>query len=128
VWDQRGSPYWVWDRSRLIFLVDRRPAEGRPEWIVVQESPLPNTMQGLVQGFLNEGYTFVQAFNALSLKDERIYDRQDAFSRRLPGSPASDGRDRISSSIGGSLEISRRRRLTRSPPVCYKPANPLVFS
>ena len=72
--------YWAWDRSRRIFVVDGQPPAGRPDWILVQDSPLPSQTQDIVKEFLREDYVLAQQFDALSLKsDELVYDRQDAF-------------------------------------------------
>ena len=72
--------HWAWDRSRRIFVVDGRPPAGRPDWILVQDSPLPSQTQDIVKEFLREDYVLAQQFDALSLKnDALLYDRQDAF-------------------------------------------------
>ena len=61
-------------------MVDGRPPSGRPDWILVQDSPLPNQTQDIVKEFLRQDYVLAQQFDALSLKDEGLlYDRQDAF-------------------------------------------------
>ncbi len=78
----RFSP-WLW-QSRQFVTVDRatrarRPAIGKPDYIVVQESPLPNTTQELVKNWLSEGYAPVSKFKATSLYDRNVYDLQDAF-------------------------------------------------
>jgi hypothetical protein len=71
---------WAWDRSRRIFVVDGQPPAGRPDWILVQDSPLPSQTQDVVQEFLREDYVLAQQFDALALKsDGLLYDRQDAF-------------------------------------------------
>ena len=87
-----GSPYgypqfddelfriWNWDRQREIFMLDGAPARGRPEWILVQESPLPSETQGEVKAFLSDGYELVTVFKAFDPnKSGNLYDRQDAF-------------------------------------------------
>jgi hypothetical protein len=72
--------YWAWDRTRRVFVVDGRDPVGRPDWILVQDSPLPNQTQDIVKEFLRQDYVLAQQFDALSLTDERLlYDRQDAF-------------------------------------------------
>lgn len=70
---------WIWDGARQIFKVDRRPATGRPDWILVQHSPLPSETQAIVNEFLTEDYVLVQEFQALSLDVDHVFDRQDAF-------------------------------------------------
>jgi len=70
---------WIWDGARQIFVVARRPATGRPDWILVQYSPLPSETQAIVTQFLTEDYVLVHQFEALSLDVDRVYDRQDAF-------------------------------------------------
>jgi hypothetical protein len=88
---QSGSPYgyvqldnrqyvlWTWDRIRRRFMVNGRNPTGRPDWILVQESPLPSTTQDVVLEYLKEDYQFAWQFTALSMKSEHIYDQQDAF-------------------------------------------------
>ncbi len=91
---QSGSPYgyaqfdrdlgytqWLWDRGRRVFLADgRRPTPAmRPEWIVVQESPLPSQTQPIVNAFLGEGYAMEWRLKAVALKKPHVYDQQDAF-------------------------------------------------
>jgi hypothetical protein len=72
---------WVWDRNRLIFVTDhdKRPGEGRPEWILLQESPLPSETQPIVLEFLRKDYTLVKHFAAFSPQYDHLYDQQDAF-------------------------------------------------
>jgi len=72
---------WVWDRNRHIFVNDlnRRPAVGEPDWILLQESPLPSETQPVVNDFLNKNYAFVKWFEAFSPNRHNIYDIQDAF-------------------------------------------------
>lgn len=76
-----GYRAWVWDRNRLVFVtdLDKRPGVGRPEWILVQDSPLPNETQPIVLEFLKEDYAFVKFFPAFSRHDDHVYDQQDAF-------------------------------------------------
>src|SRR4030095_12357391 len=72
---------WVWDRNRLIFIteLDQRPGVGRPEWILVQDSPLPNETQPIVLEFLKGDCAFVKFFPAFSHQYDHVYDQQDAF-------------------------------------------------
>jgi 4-amino-4-deoxy-L-arabinose transferase-like glycosyltransferase len=70
---------WVWDKPHLRFTVDNKVATGRPDWILLQESPLPSETQPIVKAFLQDGYVRVQDFVALSLFGEHSYDQQDAF-------------------------------------------------
>ena len=78
--------YWMWDRSRRIFVVDGQPPTGRPDWILVQDSPLPSQTQDIVKEFLREDYVLAQQLDALSLRVTGCCDRQDAFSRPFPDS------------------------------------------
>ena len=89
---QSGSPYgyaqfppdtfttWPWDR-RLRSFVDRsgRHAEGLPDYIVLQESPLPSTTQPEVIAWLAQGYDLAHQIRAFSTNRDRVYDLQDAF-------------------------------------------------
>ena len=71
---------WVWDRRRHIFVVRRQPAVGRPDWILLQESPLPSTTHPIVTEFLRSGYQYVRTFRALRVgAPGNVYDIQDAF-------------------------------------------------
>ena len=88
-----GSPYgyvqftrdkykaWVWDRQRGIFMtdLDRRAAAGQPDWILVQDSPLPSETQPEVTEFLKSGYDLIENFRAFSPDAARVYDQQDMF-------------------------------------------------
>jgi hypothetical protein len=70
---------WVWDGAGLIFRVNRRPASGEPDWIVLQDSPLPSSTQDQVTQLLAGDYVLVTTFKALSLRDDLVYDRMDMF-------------------------------------------------
>jgi 4-amino-4-deoxy-L-arabinose transferase-like glycosyltransferase len=72
---------WLWDRQRHIFISDpdKKPAAGAPDWILLQESPLPYETQPEVTELLKNGYEFVQHFTAFSPDDTRVYDQQDMF-------------------------------------------------
>lgn len=82
-----GSPqfdrqfrHWVWDRARRLYAVKGQPAQGEPDWILVQESPLPSSTQAVVTDLLARGYermTTIRAFD--SSEANNYYDRQDAF-------------------------------------------------
>ncbi len=74
-----GYVEWVWDGGRNRFNVNGRPAEGQPDWIVVQDSPLPSATQDQVTELLKGDYVLVNSFKALSLKAPLVYDRQDMF-------------------------------------------------
>jgi 4-amino-4-deoxy-L-arabinose transferase-like glycosyltransferase len=86
-----GSPYgapqfdsrftvWSWDRESRAFLVRLAPAKGRPEWILLQESPIPSSTQQVVTDFLTSGYELVTVLQAYdpSVRDN-YYDPQDSF-------------------------------------------------
>jgi hypothetical protein len=71
---------WKWDKPRRMFLLDGRPVEGRPDWILLQESPLPSRTQEVVEEFLRSGYQLVATFRALDVQERaNVYDVQDAF-------------------------------------------------
>ena len=74
-----GYKEWVWDGGSGIFRVGGRPASGEPEWIVLQDSPLPSTTQTLVTQLLAKDYVLVTTFKALTLTDDLVYDREDMF-------------------------------------------------
>jgi 4-amino-4-deoxy-L-arabinose transferase-like glycosyltransferase len=72
--------HWVWDRFRQRFMVNGQDPEGRPDWILIQESPLPSSTQDVVTEFLREGYVFAWQFQAMPLRGQnRIFDQEDAF-------------------------------------------------
>ncbi len=77
----RRYDVWSWDRVRQVFVVrpGSRPAEGRPDWILMQESPLPSTTQPVVHQYLKHGYVLVRTFRAFARSDDAIFDQQDAF-------------------------------------------------
>ena len=70
---------WVWSKSQAIFMVNGQPAVGQPDWILVQDSPLPSATQPIVTALLQRGYAFVQNFGALSRSRDHVFDQQDAF-------------------------------------------------
>ncbi len=70
---------WVWNKPHLVFTVNNQPPTDRPDWILLQESPLPSTTQPIVTDFLKQDYALVQEFVALALSDEHLFDQQDAF-------------------------------------------------
>lgn len=74
---------WLWNgASRQFVTVDRvtrarRPAAGQPDYILLQDSPLPNSTQDQVNAWLAQGYLPVSKFTAF--KTPGVYDKQDAF-------------------------------------------------
>jgi hypothetical protein len=77
--DNRIWSVWTWDRARKAFIVQNRRTVGRPDWILLQESPLPSLTQEVVTEFLKEDYEFVREFTAYTPGTTRVYDQQDAF-------------------------------------------------
>jgi 4-amino-4-deoxy-L-arabinose transferase-like glycosyltransferase len=77
--DNRVWTVWTWDRYRKAFMVQNRRAEGRPDWILLQDSPLPSMTQDVVATYLKDGYDVAWQFKAFSPREGRVYDRQDAF-------------------------------------------------
>jgi 4-amino-4-deoxy-L-arabinose transferase-like glycosyltransferase len=79
---ERHYEAWVWDRNRLAFVIDldrHRPMTGSPEYILLQESPLPAETQAEALRYLNSGYDRVQQFVAYDPSAPHLYDVQDAF-------------------------------------------------
>jgi hypothetical protein len=74
-----GYREWRWDGGRNAFLLDGVRASGKPDWIVVQDSPLPSTTQEIVKDYLREDYIQTAQFVAAPLDSGAVYDRQDAF-------------------------------------------------
>jgi Dolichyl-phosphate-mannose-protein mannosyltransferase len=88
-WDRR-FPYkeWRWDGVRQIFMMDgskRFSKSDRPDWIIVQDSPLPSTTQAIVNEVMETGYVRAAEFPAFSPSDDLVYDQQDAFYVPLAG-------------------------------------------
>jgi hypothetical protein len=77
--DNRIWSVWTWDRARKAFIVQNRRTVGRPDWILLQESPLPSLTQDLVTEFLKDDYEYVREFTAYTPGTSRVYDQQDAF-------------------------------------------------
>ena len=112
-WDRRFHyPEWRWDPVRRVFILDntRLSKTDRPDWIIVQDSPLPNATQEVVKEMLHD-YEKVADFPAFSRSDDLVYDQLDAFFvpfsglnhvtrpgpnfsvyKRLPAVPARDSR------------------------------------
>jgi hypothetical protein len=74
-----GLKEWRWDGPRRAFLMDGGRPAGKPDWILVQESPLPSTTQEAVMELLKGDYELVSEFPAVSIGTDVVYDRQDAF-------------------------------------------------
>ncbi len=101
--------YKEWRWTGRGFTVDGAPATGKPEWILLQESPLPSATQDVITEYLREGYVRVAKFKATTLDPDIVYDRQDAFfvpfnglnRIRRPG-PNFTLYKRLGGSLGGS--------------------------
>ena len=52
---------------------------GKPEWILLQESPLPSETQEVVKDLLKADYAFVESFPAFSAGTPHVFDTQDSF-------------------------------------------------
>ena len=81
-WDRQFAyREWRWDGRNEMFLLNGRHTEpsDRPEWIIVQHSPLPSATQPIVKQFLKEDYTLVADFKAFSEADDLVFEQQDAF-------------------------------------------------
>ncbi len=76
---QVGMQEWRWDGPTLSFRDGRAAAQGAPDWVVVQESPLPSATQQQVTDWLAGDYELVTAIRAYSPKATLVYDRQDMF-------------------------------------------------
>jgi dolichyl-phosphate-mannose-protein mannosyltransferase len=88
-WDRRFRyKEWRWDGVREMFILDgtkRFSKAERPDWIIVQDSPLPSTTQPIVKEVMIDGYVRVAEFPAFSPSEELVYDQQDAFYVPLAG-------------------------------------------
>jgi hypothetical protein len=74
-----GYREWTWNRNRFVFVLDGKIPADRPEWILLQESPLPSATQPIVAEFLAEGYALAGRFVAMPPDPKRVFDQQDAF-------------------------------------------------
>lgn len=77
---RRTLQHWVWNGRARAFTLQRQPVSGRPDWILVQESPLPSATQEAVTAWLASGYertTTIRAFDPSVTGN--LYDRQDGF-------------------------------------------------
>jgi hypothetical protein len=88
-WDRR-FPYkqWRWDGVGQVFVLDgskRFSKMERPDWIIVQDSPLPSTTQPIVREVMTHGYVRIAQFEAFSPSENLVYDQQDAFYVPLAG-------------------------------------------
>jgi hypothetical protein len=88
-WDRRFSyKQWRWDGVGQVFMLDggrRFSREDRPDWIIVQDSPLPSTTQPIVTEVMADGYVRAAEFPAFSPSEDLVYDQQDAFYVPLAG-------------------------------------------
>jgi len=77
---EHGFRDWRWDRRRQVFAEGREPARGRPDWILLQQSPLPSENQRVVLEWLESGYQLAAAFLAFDVRETgNVYDPQDMF-------------------------------------------------
>jgi hypothetical protein len=88
-WDRR-FPYkeWRWDGVRQVFILDgtkQLSKADRPDWIIVQDSPLPSTTQPIVKEVMTVGYVRAAEFPAFAPSADLVYDQQDAFYVPLAG-------------------------------------------
>ena len=81
--------------------LDRKSAVGEPDWILVQESPVPSETQPEVKEFLKNGYDLVEYFAAFSPGDAHVYDQQDMFFAPFAGSAVFAAPGRTSPCISG---------------------------
>jgi 4-amino-4-deoxy-L-arabinose transferase-like glycosyltransferase len=88
-WDRR-IPFkeWRWDGVRQVFILDgskRFSTSERPDWIILQDSPLPSSTQAVVNDVLAHGYVRAAEFPAFEASADLVYDQQDAFYVPLSG-------------------------------------------
>ena len=86
-----GSPYgypqfgprivfWRWDRRLQAFVHRGQRVDARPDWILLQESPLPSSTQAEVTRLLGSGYELMIVLRAYDPAErDNVYDPQDAF-------------------------------------------------
>ena len=89
---QSGSPYGnaqldraaekqrvAWDRSRRAFVVDGQAPAARPDWILVQDSPLPSRPRTWSRNSCGRTTCSRGVRSAGLNRDQLLYDRQDTF-------------------------------------------------
>jgi 4-amino-4-deoxy-L-arabinose transferase-like glycosyltransferase len=89
--DAPGQPVpqiWNYDEAANRFTRNGRPQEGKPDWIVIQQSPLvlysrvPPAILNLVA---TDEYALIRSFQAARPSRRRVFDQQDAFFLPLDG-------------------------------------------
>jgi hypothetical protein len=70
---------WTWDPGLGDFRLPDAASEERPDWILVQESPLSSN-RPLIDDYLKEGYALAWQFPAMTMnRTDRVFDYEDAF-------------------------------------------------
>jgi hypothetical protein len=76
-----GYREWRWDGMRLAFVLDgkRLSAADAPDWIIIQDSPLPSTTQEILKTLIEDRYMLAHDLKAFSASRDLVYDQQDMF-------------------------------------------------
>lgn len=76
-----GYREWRWDGSRRAFLLEgkRLTSVDRPDWIIIQDSPLPSSTQDELKALLEQQYELAHDLKAFSTSRDLVYDQQDMF-------------------------------------------------
>jgi hypothetical protein len=70
---------FTWDRGQQTFVVDKTISSELPQWILVQDHPLSSNREVIEDYYLRQGYALAWSFPALTDRDDRIFDLEDAF-------------------------------------------------
>jgi hypothetical protein len=76
-----GYKEWKWDGSRMVFLLEGRRLSmaDAPDWIVIQDSPLPSSTQDILRTLVDTEYELTSNVRAFSPSSDLVYDQSDMF-------------------------------------------------
>jgi len=83
-----GYRTWGYDEKGRRFMIGDEPTEMEPDWIVIQDYPLPEYCgtPRRVRQIITRHYRLARAFRAMEGDDEaNVFDQQDAFFLPLTG-------------------------------------------
>jgi 4-amino-4-deoxy-L-arabinose transferase-like glycosyltransferase len=85
----RHAGKWRFDNEKRRFLTEDGPTDGRPDWIVIQESPLRHYYSETprwIERLLRREYELVKEWKAVDMdRADVVYDQQDGFYVPLDG-------------------------------------------
>jgi hypothetical protein len=108
----RHEGRWRFDNESRRFLTEDGPTDARPDWIVIQESPLRHYSETprWIERLLKREYELVKGWKAVDMdRTDAVYDQQDGFYVPLDGFEAA-------ARPGPNLYAYRRRAGPSDPP------------